>query len=607
MRRRSWWGWGYEGEGLSEGEMEALAALAGSQFGVTGSRLVAPALGDVDLPAPRIEAPGALGGILSSEVYERASHAYGKSYRDVVRALHGQIDHPPDLVARPRTEMEVVSLLDWCGEAGIAAIPYGGGSSVVGGVEPDVGEGYAGTVSIDLGKLNEVREVDEVSLAARIQAGVLGPDLERQLRPYGLTLRHFPQSFECSTLGGWIATRAAGHFATGPTHIDDLVESLRVVTPAGVVETRRLPASGAGPSPDRMFVGSEGALGIITEAWVRVRPRPRWRFSASARFESFLAGAACVRALAQSGLMPSNCRLVDPVEAMINGAGSGSSALLLIGFESADHPVGPWAALAEQCVRDHGGVPEASPWNAGEPGTGTGGGWLAAGAGSAVGGRTERSAVGGETETGRPAAKGSGAGGAWRSSFMRAPYMRDALVTMGVMCETFETAVTWDRFESLHEAVGEAVGRALSRGPAADAGRGAGRPGASGASGAMVTCRVTHAYPDGLAPYYTVLAPAVVGGELAQWDEVKAAASEAVLAAGGTITHHHAVGRDHRPWYDRQRPELFGQVLRAVKETLDPAGICNPGVLIGGSEEGYTHSSGQGHSLAVWPGTRPLS
>lgn len=477
---------------------------------------------------------------MSADVLERASHAYGKSYRDVVRALHGRIDHPPDLVARPRSEAEVVAVLDWCGERRAAAIAYGGGSSVVGGVEPEVGEGYSGSVTVDVSALDRVLEVDDVSQAARIQCGVLGPALEDQLRPHGLTLRHFPQSFECSSLGGWIATRAGGHFATGPTHIDDLVESLRVVTPAGVVETRRLPASGAGPSPDRLFIGSEGTLGVITEAWMKLRPRPRWRAGGPVTFSDFAGGVQAVRALAQSGMAPSNCRLLDPTEALVNGAGDGSGSVLVVGFESADHPLGAWAARASELVRDWGGTVEEPSWHVGE--------------------------------SAEPVRAGEGgAADAWRSSFLRGPYVRDALVRRGVMCETFETACTWDRFASLHEAVTASVRAALEE--------------VAGAKG-FVTCRFTHAYGDGVAPYYTVVAPASWGAELEQWETVKEAASEAVLAGGGTITHHHAVGRDHRRFYDRQRPDLFARALAAAKATLDPAAICNPGVLVGPGSPG---------------------
>jgi alkyldihydroxyacetonephosphate synthase len=543
-RRRSWWGWGYEQDALTPAEATRLGGLLGSVFGLEPAARRPPPVASLSMAAPRLSPPSSLATICSSTAEDRASHAYGKAYRDVVRALAGRIDHPPDVVARPRDEAEVAAVLDWCATAGAAVIPYGGGSSVVGGVEPDVGDGYGAAVTLDTGAMGSVLEVDAHSGAARIQAGALGPALEDQLRPHGLTLRHFPQSFECSTLGGWIATRAGGHFATGPTHIDDLVESVRLVTPVGVLASRRLPASGAGPSPDRLVLGSEGALGVITEAWVRVRRRPRWRSGGSAGFPTFAAGAGAVRALAQSGLAPSNCRLIDPVEALVNGVGDGDAAVLIVGFESAEHPVGHWGALAADCVADHGGM-LVGEWGADDD--------RGEGATAGAGGQ------GGDAGT------SAGSADAWRRSFLRAPYVRDALVTLGAMVETFETAVTWDRFDALHAEVVAAVEGALA---------------AQGAAGGFVTCRLTHAYPDGAAPYFTVIAPARRGSELEQWDELKAAASDALAAAGGTITHHHAVGRDHRPWYDRQRPALYGEVLRAAKSALDPPWICNPGVLV---------------------------
>ena len=239
--------------------------------------------------------------------------ALGKAYRDVVRGFRGEFENPPDLVALPRDESEIEAVLSWCEAEGAAVIPFGGGTSVVGGVEGRLGE--RPFVTLDLRRLDRVLEVDAESLAARIQAGATGPGLEEQLREHGLTLRHFPQSFEYSTLGGWIATRAGGHFATLYTHIDDLVESVRAITPRGPWESRRLPGSGAGPSPDRALLGSEGILGVIAEAWVRVRPRPEFKSSCGVEFDDFLAAAAAVREISQSGLHPSNCRLLDATEA----------------------------------------------------------------------------------------------------------------------------------------------------------------------------------------------------------------------------------------------------------------------------------------------------
>src|SRR5262245_25522925 len=378
--------------------------------------------------------------------------------------------------------------------------------------------------------MDKVVEVDRVSRAALIHAGVLGPALEDQLRPHGLTLRHFPQSFEFSSLGGWIATRSGGHFATLYTHIDDFVESLRVITPSGAIESRRLPGSGAGPRPDRLVIGSEGTLGIITEAWMRLQDRPTFRAAASILFADFHAAARAVRAIAQAGLYPSNCRLLDANEAMVNGAGNGTDAVLLLAFESADHAPDAWMSRALECARAHGGS-------------------VPAGVG----------ATRSESEGAR-----DGAAGAWRQSFLGAPYLRDALVGMGMISETFETAITWDRFEEFHTAVMAATEEAVRR--------------ICGAG--SVTCRFTHAYPDGPAPYYSVIAPSRAGSQIAQWSEIKAAASDAIITNGGTITHHHAVGRDHRPWYDHQRPDGFARAFAAAKRALDPAGILNPGVLI---------------------------
>jgi alkyldihydroxyacetonephosphate synthase len=523
-RRRSWWGWGWEDQEVTGSNLEAIAAAIASRSGFESVEVRnPPALDELDLRPPRVQPPPALADICSSGVYERASHTFGKSFRDVVRALDGDLPHPPDVVAFPRSEDDVVAVLDWCTTANVAAIPYGGGSSVVGGVEAAIGDDYAGAVSIDLTAMDRVLEIDRASRAARIQGGALGPVLEDQLRPEGYTLRHYPQSFEFSTLGGWLATRSGGHFATVYTHIDDLTESIRMVTPRGTGESRRLPGSGAGPSPDRLALGSEGALGIITEAWMRLQERPRFKASASVRFSSFDAAVAACRAVSQSGLYPTNCRVLDGGEASSAGVTDGSSVLLL-GFESHDHSLDAWIERAVELCADHGGqVPD-----------------------------------------GIRSSSTEGAAGQWRSSFMRAPYGRDAVARLGAIAETFETACTWDRFDELHSRITTDVGKALQE----------------ICGGGTISCRFTHVYPDGPAPYFTILAPSRAGSQLSMWSEVKAAAGEALLASGGTITHHHAVGRDHRPWYDRQRPDVFAEALRAAKKALDPAGILNPGVLI---------------------------
>jgi alkyldihydroxyacetonephosphate synthase len=391
-------------------------------------------------------------------------------------------------------------------------------------------------VACDLRYLDRVLEVDLVSRAARIQAGAAGPRIEEQLATHGLSLRHYPQSFEFSTLGGWLATRAGGHYATLYTHVDDLVESIRMLTPSGVWESRRLPASGAGPSPDRLVLGSEGIFGVISEAWMRVQVRPRWRASASVHFARFEDAVGAARAIAQSGLHPANCRVLDEREAMMNLVSADGSAVVVLGFESADHPMEPWMERALSICEDLGGRIPQEPEYRGE--------------GSK--------------------ARGGDASSAWRRAFLRGPYLQSALVSLGLIADTFETACTWSGFGELRTRVFGAVERAMK----------------DACGGGALSCRFTHVYPDGPAPYFTFVAPGRDGAELEQWRAIKTAASDALAACGATITHHHAVGRVHRPWYDRQRPEPFASALRGAKDAVDPEGIMNPGVLLAPAEPG---------------------
>ena len=520
-------GWGRVGEGITPDEEAFALGRYRQSFGVDAfDERTPPKLEDIVQRAPRVTPPPALTAICSTDLFDRAQHTYGKSFLDYVRGLAGDYANAPDLVAYPRDAADIASLFDWAGGADAAVIPFGGGSSVVGGVEPRLSGNYKAAITVDLRNLNRVVEVDKISRAARIEGGTFGPALEAQLKPHGLTLRHFPQSFEYSTLGGWIATRGGGHFASLYTHIDDFVENLTVVTPQGRIETRRLPGSGAGPSPDRMFIGSEGILGIITEAWMRLQDRPRFRAGGGVRFEDLFTAARALRAISQAGLYPANCRILDPNEARNNGAGDGSFAVMVLAFESGDHEVGPWHKRALELCADFGGTPEA-----------------AEGANATQ----------------------DGAAGMWRNAFIRMPFARERMVARAIIGDTFETAITWERFESFHDTVKAATERAIR-----DA---TGKPG-------QVTCRFTHVYPDGPAPYFSFHALGRHGALAEQWHAIKAAASDALIEAGGTITHHHAVGRDHRPWYDRQRPPLFANALREAKRALDPKGLLNPGVLI---------------------------
>ncbi len=530
-RARSFWGWGYSDKFPDDEARQGIAAHACALLGFEGlAPQPVPRLEEVTLPGPRLEVPAELREFATCEREARVRHTYGRAFPDLVRGFRGDFAAAPDLVVFPRSDEEVAAALAFCVRERVAAVPYGGGTSVVSGVEAAPGAGQRGVACIDLKRMSAVLEVDELSRAARIQAGATGLLLDQQLGGRGLTLRFYPQSFEFATLGGFIATRAGGHHATLRTHIDDLVESVKMVTPRGVFETRRLPASGAGPQPERLVLGSEGSLGVITEAWVRVEQRPRFRSSASVLFEDFFAGARAARAIAQAQLYPANCRLLDAREALLNGVPAEGKSVLLLGFESSEGPRAAWMERALLIAQAQGGRCPGGPKH------------------------REDSARGAD-----PAAEG------WRQAFLDAPYLQSALVSLGAIADTFETACTWDRFEALHAQVSEAVRETMR----AQCGAGS------------LTCRFTHVYADGPAPYFTFVAPAQQGRELEQWAAIKRAASEALHAAGATITHHHAVGRTHRPWYDRERPALFGDALLAVKQSLDPTGVMNPGVLVG--------------------------
>ncbi|MEL7372325.1 MAG: FAD-binding oxidoreductase [Myxococcota bacterium] len=533
---RSHWGWGYAHKFGDRDTRKQVGQAAQAGLGFAPTALEDPvAIETIALPDAAVMPPKSLDALCTIEPEARIRHTYGSAYRDIVRGFRGDYDAAPDIVARPKTSDDVVRILDWATDARVAVVPYGGGTSVVGGVEcrreDRAGANVMGVLSLDMTSLDAVTDIDPVSRLARIEAGALGPGLERQLSTHGLTLRHFPQSFEFSTLGGWVATRAGGHFATLYTHIDDLVASVEAIAPAGTLRTRTLPGSGAGPSPDRLLLGSEGALGVITAATVRVRPRPRFKAAATATFAQFAKAVDAARRLAQSDLHPSNCRVLDEREAALNGVDAQGRAVLLVAFESDDHPLQPWMNRAEAIIAEGGGLIEAPV--------------------RYVGPDTARA----DDQQGADT---------WRSAFIDAPYLQTTLVSLGILVDTFETACTWTGFEALHADIIKNVRGALKK----------------AGGGAFLSCRFTHVYPDGPAPYYTFACPARPGDELAQWADIKAAASEVLLKHGATITHHHAVGRAHRPWYERQVPSPFIGALRGAKRSLDPAGIMNPGALL---------------------------
>ncbi len=525
-RQRKFYGWGYADEDLSPEEIAPWEAEIAQRYGLDGFDVTpAPQVDEFELRTPRVSIPRALKKLVRDDQFTRLEHSYGKGSFDMMRMFARSVPNPTDAVAFPTNEKDLVRVLDWCDEIGAKVIPFGGGSTVVKGVEPPADAEKV--VTISMREMDQILEVDPISQAARIQGGIYGPAIEDQLRDTPFTMRHYMQAYQFSTLGGWIATRSSGHFATLYTHIDDMVESTRVVTPVGTLETRRLPGSGAGPSPDRMFIGSEGILGIITEAWVRLHRKPTFRAASAVRFKDFYAGARAVRTISQAGLHPANCRLLEVREALPGIPWSNEEAVLVLAFESADHPLDMWMNRALAICRDHGGVEEKSD--------------------------------------GDDQAHRSGSAGAWRNRFIRMPYYSEHAIARGILLWTFETSITWERFEDFHEKL-----TAVTKSAIRDI---------TGQDG-TVTCRLTHVYPDGPCLYFTFGGLLNKEKQFEQLENVLSVCTAAAVENGGTTTHHHAVGRFHRPFYDKQRPDLFAKALAGAKRELDPTGMMNPGVLI---------------------------
>ena len=530
VRQMNFWNWGWADDVSPDDPLstQAFADELAKRNGVEEiTPLSRPQLSEFTVPPSALSPPKSLAHLCSRDPDERLIHSLGKSFADLAHAALRQVPRYTDMVAFPETEADVKDLIDWAGHQNAAVIPFGGGSSVCGGIDPDVGGTHEAVLTMNLRNLNKVLEIDSLSRAARIQGGILGPDLESQLKEHNYTLRHFPQSFEFSTLGGWIATRAGGHYATLYTHIDDFVQSIRMVSPEGISESRRLPGSGAGPSPDRLVIGSEGSLGIITEAWMRIQDRPIYRASIPIFFTDFYQAAKAVRSLSQAWLFPTNCRLMDANEASA-ATGNTEHAMLIVGFESADHPVDAWMTRALEIVSEHGGSFDKSVLE-------------------------------------KKSSNTEGAAGQWRNAFMQAPYARAQAIACGLIVDTFETAITWDKFEAFHQTIMSRMKTVMKR--------------ITGNEG-KITCRFTHAYPDGVAPYFTWMVLGKTESMIEQWREIKLESMLIINELKGTVTHHHAVGRDHRPGYDKQIEPLFKSALQAAKSKFDPLGTMNPGILV---------------------------
>ncbi|HVE67763.1 MAG TPA: FAD-binding oxidoreductase [Solirubrobacteraceae bacterium] len=497
--------------------------------------LEAIALPDSQLPDAARAALVATGSAVREDQAARVVHAAGKGYWDLVRQRRGECHQAPDAVVLPGDHDEVRAVLEACAEHGVAVVPFGGGTSVVGGVEPLRG-GFASVVALDLSRLDQLVHVDRAALTAVLDAGVRGPDAEAMLHAQGLTLGHFPQSYEYASIGGYVATRSAGQASTGYGRVDELVLGLRCAAPAGDVIVRPLPASAAGPALRELLVGSEGTLGVITQVALRVRPEPAERRYEGWFFRSFEEGAEAFRTLEQDDAAPDVARLSDEDETRMSLALAGreglkarlgdsylrlrgyeGGCLAILGWEGAEDDVARRGARTSALARRCGGL-----------------------------------------------ALGRSPGEAWAHGRFEGPYLRDDLLAHGVMVETLETATQWSGVMALHRAVSAALREALSA---------RGTP-------PLVMCHISHLYPSGASLYFTFLARQQEGAELEQWQAAKHAASNAIADHGATITHHHAIGRDHLPWMRAEVGDTGLAVLRAVKAQLDPAGIMNPGKLI---------------------------
>ncbi len=508
---------------------EKIRTLLAQVFGVSGEAVARRDEGNVPLreamiDAARLAGLAALVGPEHVRVDHRARllHAGGKSTPDLLRRRDPAPQDAPDAVVYPAGRDEVLEVLAYCAEQGIAVVPFGGGTSVVGGVDPARGR-FDTVVALDLRRLDALTDLDPVSATATLGAGLTGPQAEELLAARGWSLGHFPQSFEFASIGGFAATRSSGQASAGYGRFDDMIQRLRVATPSGALDLGRAPASAAGPDLRELFSGSEGTLGVITAVTLRIHPIPETIGYQAWSFPDFGAGAAALRTVAQAGAAPTVMRLSDEAETGLNlaraddiGGESISGCLAVTTFEGSAAHVAARSAEA--------------------------GALLAAAGGDPLGEQPARE---------------------WAHGRFAAPYLRDALLDVGILCETLETATSWANLVEVKANVTAALADSLS---------GQGTP-------PLVMCHISHTYPTGASLYFTIVAKQL-DDPITQWHTAKQAVGDAIAASGATITHHHAVGRDHRPWLTEEIGELGVRVLRAVKQAVDPVGILNPGKLI---------------------------
>ncbi|MBL7497669.1 FAD-binding oxidoreductase [Frankia sp. CNm7] len=528
-----WYGWRRAGEEARLPPAARELLVAGLGFADRPSppvELAAVRLAPSKLPEPaRADLVRVLGAEHVRTDHEwRVRHSRGRSTLDLLALRAGDASAAPDAVLTPASHDEVAAVLAACAEHRVAVVPFGGGTSVVGGLAPRRA-GFAAVVALDLRRMDRLLDVDPVSLTATLQPGLRGPDAEALLAEHGLTLGHIPQSWEYATIGGFAATRSAGQASSGYGRFDAVVVGLRVATPVGDWKLGRAPASAAGPDLRQLVLGSEGAFGVITEVRVRVRPLPAARRYEGWRVDDFATGLAALRALAQRDLLPAVARLSDELETAAGAANAHAAGESTTGA--------PGDAGGCYVVLGFEGEPE----------------------------RVRRHAADVAALLGARGARPLGAevGEEWVRGRFHGPRLRDALLDAGMFAETLETATFWSGLGELYGAVREALAKAYAA---------AGVP-------AVVLCHVSHLYPTGASLYFTVVA-GHSEDRSGLWAVAKAAASDAIVAAGGTITHHHAVGTDHLAWLGAEIGDVGVRVLRAVKQALDPAGVLNPGVLI---------------------------
>lgn len=542
-----WWGWGDPKLSFPMGDKPLLWPWIRQKLGMSVERVTLPVGRDaVAVPAPNLNHrfTQALRECLkpeqlSTDETDRLNRSFGKSYPNLWHARQGFVPQAPDLIVWPAGHDDVVKIIELANAHNVCVVPFGGGTNIVGGVDPRDDKDRM-VVCLDMRRMNRLLALDPYSMTAVIEAGALGPKMEKDLQDKGFSLGHYPDSYEYSTLGGWVATRSAGMQSDEYGKIEDMVVALKMVTPAGTIVTRTVPAASSGPDLNRMMCGSEGVLGVITEATMRVHRAPEVKDYRGFLFRSFAEGAAAAHECVHRGFAPSMIRLQDagetelafhmkspkkglegliqkPIKAYLKAKGYTAPCIMVIGFEGYKDAIASTRDAALKIMKKHGGFP-----------------------------------------------LGASVGKTWSKDKFNVPYLRDYVMDYGVMCDVAETATTWRNLIPLHTATVNALKEKF----ASEWGHG------------YVGCHISHTYKTGACLYFTYASKQVEGKELEQYYGYKKLVTDTFMQNGATLTHHHAVGYEHRPWMEQEIGATGIETLRALKDKLDPNGILNPGKLI---------------------------